>query len=58
MTIDQVAQLGALCLVTVALVVVSYLSIITGNEQAQGAMIGVLTAGVGYFLRGKVEKQA
>lgn len=57
MSMDLIMQIGALGLVIVALFVVSYLGIVIGNEQAQGAMIGVLTAGVGYFLRGRVEKQ-
>mgnify|MGYP001575824471 CR=1 FL=1 len=40
-------------MVLVAMVVLSYLSI-NGNEQSQGALIAVVSAGTGYFLRGKV----
>ena len=53
--IEQGQQIGAYAMIAIALLVVSYLAVITGNEQAQGAMIGVLTAGVGYALRGRVE---
>lgn len=51
---ETVAHLGPLVMVAAALGVVSYLAL-TGSEQAQGAMIGVLTAGVGFYLRGRVE---
>lgn len=48
---------AALGMIAVAMLVVAYLATIGGSEQAQGAMIGVLTAGVGWALRGKVETQ-
>ena len=44
-------------MIAVALGAVSYMAIWMESEQAQGAMIGVLTAGVGYALRGRVEKK-
>lgn len=52
---DQVEKLGALLMVIVAMAVLSYLSV-QGNEQSQGALIAVVSAGTGYFLRGRVEK--
>jgi hypothetical protein len=38
-----------------AFLVVAYSAIVTTNEQALGAQIALLSAGVGYFLRGKVQ---
>lgn len=55
---DQVRDLGALGLVFIALLVVAYATIIGGSEQGLGALISVLSAGVGYYLRGRVESQA
>lgn len=52
----RMSEIGALGMVGVALVVVSYLSV-QGDETAAGALIGVLTAGVSYFLRGRVQEQ-
>lgn len=52
--IDRIPEWGALGMVMIALVVVSYLAITASNETAVGALIGVVSAGVGYFLRGKV----
>lgn len=37
-----------------ALVVVSYIAVVYKNDTATGAVITVLSASVGYFLRGKV----
>ena len=51
--IKDITELGALVMVAVALGSVTYLGI-TGNEAAQGALISVVSAGVGYFLRGRV----
>lgn len=50
---DKVQMLGALGMVVVALLVIAYLAVFD-NEQAQGALIGVVSAGVGFYLRGKV----
>lgn len=50
-------ELGALGMVAVALAVVSWLAL-GGNEQSAGALISVVSAGVGYFLRGRVETPA
>lgn len=55
MFLDKVQEAGPLVMVAVALVVVSILAY-QGNEPALGALIGVVAAGVGYFLRGKVEQ--
>lgn len=46
-------KLGALGMVAVAMLVVAYLAGV-GNEPAQGALISVVAAGVGYFLRGRL----
>lgn len=43
-----------LLLIVAALAAVAYLAVM-GNEQAQGAMIGVVSAGVGWAFRGKIE---
>lgn len=51
---NRITEIGALGMVAVALAVVSYLAVL-GNEQSAGALIGVVAAGVGYFLRGKVQ---
>ena len=56
MSAEQIVNILALSMVAVALGVVSYMAVVMGSEQAQGAMIGVLTAGVGYALRGRIEK--
>lgn len=52
---DQIQQIGAALMVGVSLVVVSVLAY-QGNEQAQGALISILAAGTGFFLRGRVER--
>ena len=57
MLVQRTVELGALGMVAVALSVVAYLAV-TGSEQSQGAMISVVSAGVGYFLRGRVETPA
>ena len=51
---EQVTNAGALLMVGVALAVLSGLAW-QGNEPAQGALISVVSAGTGYFLRGRVE---
>ena len=43
-----------LLMIAAAILVVSWLAV-TGNEPAQGAMIGVVSAGVSYAFRGRVE---
>lgn len=47
-------ELGSLAMVSVALLAVSWLAL-HGDEAAKGAIIGVVSAGVGFFLRGKIE---
>lgn len=54
MNVKSIQDVGSFAMVAVALAVVSILAY-TGNEQAQGSLISVVSAGVGYFLRGKVE---
>ena len=39
----------------VALVVVAYASIMQGNEGAMTALVGVLGAAAGFFLRGRTQ---
>ena len=53
--IKDVQEIGALVMVVIALLVISYAATIGGSEQAEGALIGILAAGTGFFLRGKVE---
>lgn len=43
-----------LLMISAAIGVVSWLALL-GNEPAQGAMIGVVSAGVSWAFRGKVE---
>lgn len=52
---DQLRDLGGLALVMIALLVVAWKAIVAGSEPALGAMISVLAAGVGFYLRGRVE---
>ena len=44
----------AAAMVAAAMLVVSWLAF-HGHEAATGALIGVVSAGVGYFVRGRVE---
>lgn len=53
-TVDNIERVGALGMVGVAMAVVGFLAI-GGNETAAGALISVISAGTGFFLRGKVE---
>ena len=48
-------EFGALLMVLVALLAVTYLAIVIQDKAAQGALMSVLSAGVGWSLRGKVE---
>ena len=52
--IEHVEKFAAVGMVAVALAVLSLLAY-EGNEQAQGALIAVVSAGTGYFLRGKIQ---
>ena len=52
--VDRIPEWGALGIVLIALLVVARMAL-NGNEAAIGALIGVVSAGVGYFLRGKIE---
>ena len=47
-------DVGALSMVILAIAVVARLAL-EGNDSALGAMIATLAAGVGFFLRGRVE---
>lgn len=52
----KIEAYGALFMVVIALLCVAYLGTLMDNEPAQGALISVVSAGVGFFLRGRVEK--
>lgn len=52
----DIEQYGALAMVGISLLALVYLSVMHQNEQAAGALIAVVAAGNGFFLRGKVEK--
>ena len=54
--VDKIQNLGALAMVAVSLTVVAWLAV-NGNEPALGAIISVVSAGVGFFLRGKIAVQ-
>ncbi len=56
MTMDQSKEIGAMVLVLLAVSVVGYMAL-CGDEPSKGSMIATVAAGVGYLLRGKVEKQ-
>lgn len=55
---ENIRDFGGLALVLIAIFVVAWKAIIAGSEPALGAMISVLAAGVGYYLRGRVETPA
>ena len=55
MTVANIREIGGLAMVAASLGVVGYLAFM-GSEAAQGALISILAAGTGYFLRGRVEK--
>ena len=50
----KVTEFGALLMVIVAVLVVSFLAL-KGSEAALGALLGVMSTGTGYFLRGKIQ---
>ena len=49
---EGIARLG---MILAALASVSYLAVVAQNAEAQGALISVLAAGVGWAFRGRVE---
>ena len=51
---EKVQTLGSLAMVAIALAIVAVLAL-EGNEQSQGALIAVVSAGTGFFLRGRVQ---
>ena len=55
MKVEAIQNIGALAMVAGAMLAVAWLAL-NGNEPSQGALIGVVSAGVGFFLRGKVER--
>ena len=55
---EMIRDFGALGLVAIALFAVAWKAIIEGSEPALGALISILAAGTGYFLRGRVEAPA
>lgn len=54
MTSKQLREFTATGMLSVALGVISWLAF-HGHETAIGALIGVVSAGVGYLFRGRVE---
>ena len=56
-SVDAIQKVGGLIMVVGAGAVIGWLAL-QGNESAAGALIGVVSAGTGFYLRGKVEKQA
>ena len=51
--IERIPEWGALAMVLLAMTIVARLAL-AGNETALGAMISVVSAGTGFFLRGRV----
>ena len=51
--VNRMAEIGALGMVAVAILVVAWLAL-RGSEPALGAMISVVAAGISFFLRGRV----
>lgn len=54
--IERIPEWGALAMVMLAMAVVAKIAL-AGNETALGAMIGVISTGTTFYLRGKIEKQ-
>lgn len=50
-----IQDLGPLAMVMLALGIVSVLAL-RGHEAAAGALIGTVSAGVGFYLRGRVQQ--
>lgn len=50
---QDIQDTGALAMVAVAMMVIGYLAFM-GNETATGALISVISAGTGYYLRGRI----
>lgn len=47
-------KVGAL-MALMAMLVIAYLAVAGGSEQAAGGLLAVLAAATGFFLRGKVQ---
>lgn len=50
----KVEELGGLVMVIIALLVISVIAL-KGSETAVGALIGILSSGGAFYLRGKVQ---
>lgn len=55
MTDDRLREVTASLMTVVALGIVGYLAIVTRHEAAIGALIGIVSIGAQWFLRGRVE---
>jgi hypothetical protein len=52
--VDNIRELGALGMVALAMVVIAYLAFMQ-SESALGALISVVSAGIGFYLRGRIQ---
>lgn len=53
---NNVEKMTAVGMVAVAMMVVAWRALL-GFEQAEGALISVLSAGIGYYLRGRIQSE-
>lgn len=56
MTERQIRNLTASVMTILALLAVGFLAIVRDNATALGALISILSAATGWFLRGRVEQ--
>jgi membrane protein implicated in regulation of membrane protease activity len=54
MNMDHLREMVAAVLALIAMMVAGYLAVATQHEVAIGAVLAVLSAAVGWYLRGKV----
>ncbi len=54
--VNNLERATAMGMVAVAMLVVAWRTL-QGFEQAEGNLISVLSAGIGYYLRGKVQSE-
>lgn len=57
MTSTEIQNLAAVGMVLIAMAVVAWLAA-TGSKESLGALISVVSAGTGYFMRGRVQPNA
>ena len=55
MSTDDIQKLAAVLMALIALTVLAYMALTTNSETAMGALISVVSAATGYFMRGKVQ---